>query len=81
MMKLTYIAAMAFLGASLSASALAQPAQQSTPAEMGAGGMGPGAGQNGRAARFGWNKHNTTGWTLMTAEERKANQATSEVAG
>lgn len=37
--------------------------------------MGPGAGQNSRAARFGWNKDNTTGWTLMSVQERKANQA------
>ena len=38
--------------------------------------MGPGAGNGGgRAARFGWDKTNTMGWTLMTAEERAAHQA------
>jgi hypothetical protein len=40
------------------------------------GGMGPGAGNGaGRGGRFAWDNTNTTGWTLMTAEERSANQA------
>jgi len=43
---------------------------------MGPGaGMGPAAGNRGKAARFAWNKTNTAGWSLMTAEERTANQA------
>jgi hypothetical protein len=75
-MKLTCIAGVALLSASLSTTAFAQPAPQSTFAGMGSGaGMGPSAGQNSGVARFAWNKDNTTGWTLMTAEERKANQA------
>lgn len=61
------------LAAALSASVLAQ----SAPAAPGMG-MGPGAGQMGpgaggmRGMRF--DKTNTPGWTLMTAEERTANQ-------
>lgn len=30
--------------------------------------------QPGPGARFGWNKDNTPGWTLMTAEERAEHQ-------
>lgn len=30
--------------------------------------------QPGPGARFGWNKENTQGWTLMTAEERAEHQ-------
>jgi hypothetical protein len=63
------------LAAALSASVLAQ----SDPAAAAPGvGMGQGAGQMGpnargmRAMRF--DKANTPGWTLMTAEERTANQ-------
>ncbi|MBP9905968.1 MAG: hypothetical protein KBF66_10440 [Rhodoferax sp.] len=61
------------LAAALSTSVLAQ----SAPAAPGMG-MGPGAGQMGpgggglRGMRF--DKTNTPGWTLMTAEERTANQ-------
>jgi len=35
---------------------------------MGMGGMGPG----GRGMRYQFNQDNTTGWSLMTPEERKA---------
>ncbi|MFA6313908.1 MAG: hypothetical protein WC681_20720, partial [Sterolibacterium sp.] len=37
-------------------------------------GMEAGAGGRGKAARFAWDKNNTAGWSLMTAEERAANQ-------
>lgn len=45
---------------------------------MGPGqGMGPGAGigpGGGKPMRFSFNKDNTTGWTLMSAEERTAHR-------
>jgi hypothetical protein len=42
---------------------------------MGPGtGAGPVAGGHAKAGRFAWNKSNTAGWSLMTAEERTANQ-------
>jgi hypothetical protein len=70
-MKLSLIAVVAFLGAT----AFAQPAPQGSGLGMGPGsGMGQGAGQNNSAERFGWNNKNTTGWSLMTAQERIANQ-------
>lgn len=62
------------LAAALSASVLAQSAPAAGPGM----GMGPGSGQMGpggggmRGMRF--DKTNTPGWTLMTAEERTANQ-------
>jgi hypothetical protein len=67
------------LAAALSASVLAQ----SNPAPgAGAGmgmGMGPGMQGGGPGARgmgaMRFDKTNTPGWTLMTAEERTANQA------
>ena len=37
--------------------------------------MGSGSGMNNKAARFGWNNNNTTGWSLMTPQERTAHQA------
>jgi len=71
-MKLTHLALIAFFGAALAAPVVAQPVQGTGP------GMGPGAGPvaagRGKAARFAWNKDNTAGWSLMTAEERTANQ-------
>jgi hypothetical protein len=60
------IAVATTLAAALSASVLAQ----SAPASPGMG-MGPGA-SGMRGMRF--DKSNTPGWTLMTAEERTANQ-------
>lgn len=61
------------LVAVLSASVLAQSGPAAAPG-MGMG-MGPGAGQMGPGARgMRFDKTNTPGWTLMTAEERTANQ-------
>lgn len=37
--------------------------------------MGSGAGQGGKSAGFGWSNNNTTGWALMTPDERTAHQA------
>lgn len=73
-MTLKSITLATLLGAALTASVLAQPGP-------GAGmqGAGPGTGPMGsggggmRGMRF--DKNNTPGWTLMTAEERTANQA------
>lgn len=69
-MKLARIAMTALLGASLSASVLAQPGPGMGPG----GGMGPGMGPGGRGMRFEFNKDNTPGWSLMTPEERAAHR-------
>ncbi|KAF0165962.1 MAG: hypothetical protein FD157_1138 [Rhodocyclaceae bacterium] len=78
-MKLTYIALLAVLGASLAAPVVAQPGggQGMGPGSgMGPGqGMGPGAGMGpggGKAMRFNFDKNNTRGWALMSTEERTA---------
>jgi hypothetical protein len=78
-MKLTHIALLAFLGASLATPAFAQPASgpgMGPGAGMGQG-MGPGGGMgpgSGKAMRFNFNKDNTSGWKLMSAEERTAHR-------
>jgi hypothetical protein len=80
MMKFARIAMTALLGASLSASVLAQPGQGMGPGGgmgpgMGpGGGMGPGMGPGGRGMRFEFSKDNTPGWSLMTPEERTAHR-------
>ncbi|MBP9149902.1 MAG: hypothetical protein KBG00_14095 [Rhodoferax sp.] len=65
------------LASVLSASVLAQSGPVAAPGMgpgMGAGMQGQGPGARGmRAMRF--NQTNTPGWTLMTAEERTANQS------
>lgn len=80
--SLKIITLVAVLGAALSASVLAQtdpgPATGAAPLMQGAGsGPGPGAGM-GPGARgmrnMRFDKVNTPGWTLMTAQERVANQ-------
>ncbi len=60
-MKLTHIALVAFLGAAVASPVFAQAGP----------GMGAGMG-NGRALRYTFNKDNTPGWSLMSAEERSA---------
>lgn len=80
-----YIALLAVLGAALSAPALAQttdkPGSTAGVAAAPQPGMGPGMGgvspgMSGRgpgprkAMRFSFNKDNTPGWALMSAEER-----------
>lgn len=77
--KLRHIALLAFLGASLAVPVSAQPG--SGP---GSGpGMGPGAGMGAgmgpakaprKAMRFRFDKNNTPGWALMSAEERTAHR-------
>ena len=80
-MKLSHFAVVAFLGASPVATSFAQPAQPASAPKMGPGsgmgsgsGMQAGPGHNNKAARFGWNNNNTTGWSLMTPQERTAHQ-------
>lgn len=74
LMTLKSITLISLFGAALSTSVMAQPGTG-----MGGGmGGGPGVGQMGsgggmRGMRF--DKNNTPGWTLMTAEERTANQS------
>ena len=63
--RLAQFVLLASLGAAIAAPAFAQPAGGQG---MGPGsGMGPGAGQ---AMRFSANKDNTSGWALMSTEER-----------
>jgi hypothetical protein len=65
-MKLKHITLIALLGAAMAAPAIAQPGPGM--GGMGMGGMGPGPG------RYAIDRGNTTGWTLMTDEERTAHQ-------
>jgi hypothetical protein len=75
-MKLAKMTMIGLLGVVLAAPVLAQPGPG-----MGGGGMqgaGPGSGMGmgpggGRGMRF--NKDNTTGWSLMSAEERNAHRS------
>lgn len=73
-MKLTYIALLTVLGAALAGSVVAQPrGGQGMGQGMGpGGGMGPGAGM-GRS--FNLDKDTTSGWAMMSAEERAAHQS------
>ena len=70
-MKLTHIALVAFLGAAIAAPVFAQ-AGPGGGTGMGPGtGMGAGMGRSsGKAMRYRFNKDNTPGWSLMSAEER-----------
>ncbi|MDD2925090.1 hypothetical protein [Rhodoferax sp.] len=73
---LKFVTLAALLGAALSVTVLAQPGPGPGP---GAGGpMMQGASQAGPAARgmrnMRFDKNNTPGWSLMTAEERRAFQ-------
>ena len=62
-MKLMHIAFVAFLGAAVAAPVFAQAGP----------GMGSGTRMgNGKALRYSFNKDNTPGWSLMSAEERTA---------
>ena len=70
-MTLKGITLVALLGAALAAPVFAQPGpgMGGGPCMQGSGGaMGQGMGGGGRGMRF--NQNNTTGWTLMTPEER-----------
>ena len=68
-MKLTYIALLAVLGASLAAPVAAQPGSGQ--------GMGPGGGMGqggGMGMQFDANKDNTWGYQLMSPEERNVHR-------
>lgn len=70
-MKLKQITLLAILGATLAGSVMAQP--------RGGPGMGPGGGSGPApemGMRFNFDKTNTPGWALMSAEERVAHQST-----
>lgn len=62
-MKITMFAVISVLGIALTSSSFAQPG----PDSGGMGGMSPGQGRG-----FAFNKGNTAGWKLMTADERTA---------
>ena len=73
-MKLSHIVLLALLGTSVALPVYAQPGPGGG---MGAGpgaGMGPGPGRGHKALRprFQFNRDNTYGWALMTAQERTA---------
>ncbi len=72
-MKLTQMTFVGLLGLALIAPVFAQPGPGMGGGMQGAGpggGMGPGAGMGMR-----FNQDNTTGWSLMSAEERSAHQS------
>lgn len=71
-MKLSHIALIALLGVSVALPVSAQPG----PGPGGGPGMGPGPGrgQKARGPRFQFNRDNTYGWTLMSAQERTAHR-------
>jgi len=77
-MKIRTLALSALLGATLSASVLAQPGQGMGPGGGMGPGMGPGMGgmggmgPGGKGMQYRFNKDNTPGWSLMTPEERTA---------
>ena len=74
-MKLSHITLITLLGAAIAAPTFAQPGQ-GMGGMGGMSGMGPGqAGMGpGKGGRYAFNKGNTPGWSLMTAEERTAHQ-------
>lgn len=81
-MTLKSIALATVFGAALTATVMAQPGPgMGGGAGPGAGmqGAGPGSGPMGPGGRgmrgMRFDKNNTPGWTLMTAEERTAHQA------
>jgi len=61
-MKLSHIALIALLGTSVALPVYAQP------------GPGPGRGPTANSPRFQFNKDNTYGWALMSAQERTAHR-------
>ncbi len=69
-MKLSHVALIALLGSSLALPVYAQPGPGGGP------GMGPGQGRvhKAKGPRFQFNKDNTYGWNLMSAEERTAHR-------
>ena len=75
-MKLSHIALIAMLGASLALPVYAQPGPGGGPGAGPGAGMGPGPGKGPAAKRprFQFSRDNTYGWALMSAEERTAHR-------
>jgi hypothetical protein len=75
-MKLTRIALIALLGASVALPVYAQPGPGGAPGAGPGGGMrpGPGRGPAAKRPRFQFDQGNTFGWKLMGAEERTAHR-------
>lgn len=75
-MRLSHITLAALLGAAMAVPSFAQPGPgMGGGGQGGMSGMGPGGGQGqgqGQGMRFAFDKNNTRGWSLMTAEERTA---------
>ncbi len=73
-MKLSHVALIALLGSSLALPVYAQPGPGGGPGMGPGAGMGPGPGRGARAKgpRFQFNRDNTYGWSLMSAQERTA---------
>ncbi len=75
-MKLSHLALIALLGASVALPVYAQPGSGPGGGPgMGPGagtGPGPGRGHKAKGPRFQFSKDNTYGWTLMSAQERTA---------
>jgi hypothetical protein len=75
-MKRSQIVLIALLGASVALPVYAQSGPGGGPgAGPGPGmGAGPGGGPAGKGPRFDFDKNNTFGWKLMSAEERTAHR-------
>ena len=71
-MKLSHIVLIAILGTSVALPVYAQPGPGGGPGVGPGAGMGPGPGRGpkARGPRFQFNRDNTYGWTLMSAQER-----------
>ena len=75
-MKLSHFALIAMLGTSLALPIYAQPGPGGGPGVGPGAGVGPASGKGPAAKRprFQFNRDNTYGWKLMTAQERAAHR-------
>ncbi len=73
-MKLSHIALITMLSASIALPVHAQPGPGGGPGAGPGAGMGPGPGAAAKRPRFQFNKDNTYGWAMMSAEERTAHR-------
>ena len=73
-MKLSHIALIAMLGTTVALPVYAQPGPGGGPGVGPGAGMapGPGGGPAAKRPRFQFNRDNTYGWALMSAQERTA---------
>ena len=76
-MRLSHIALIALLGASVALPVYAQPGPGGGPGPGRGAGVspGPGKGPVSKRPRFQFNRDNTYGWGLMSAEERTAHRS------